>query len=41
MYTYLYVYLCTYRLRETEKLFDCLRAGSVPVVSGGDHLRRF
>jgi len=23
----------------TEKLFDCLRAGSVPIVSGGAHIR--
>ena len=25
----------------TEKLFDCLRAGAVPLVSGGAHVREF
>jgi len=25
----------------TEKLFDCLRAGAIPIVGGGEHIRLF
>jgi len=25
----------------TEKLFDCLRAGAIPIVSAGSHIRQF